>query len=121
PDKPRYFGKLPAMTHADIAAAFVESNDDFVAVYDLPGRPMAAWVQTRWDTTNDVNLLRKAIRDFLEELFHRYPRPEEGSKKDYRLALKSANFADSVLREVRPILPPVRSDSFDRDPYLLGL
>jgi putative DNA primase/helicase len=108
------------MTHADIASAFVESNDDFVAVYDLPGRPMASWVQTRWDTSNDAHLLRKAVRDFLEELFHRYPKPED-EKKDYRRALKSANFADSVLREVRPLLPPVRSDSFDRDPYLLGL
>jgi P4 family phage/plasmid primase-like protien len=120
PDKPRYFGKLPAMTHADIARHFVESNDDFVAIYDVDGRPIASFVTTRWDIRNDTHLLRKAVRDFLDELFHRYPNPEEG-KPDYRLKLKSANFADSVTREVRPLLPPVHSSTFDRDPYLLGL
>ena len=120
PDKPRYFGKLPLMTHADIARHFVESNDDFVSIYDLDGRPLASFVGTRWDIRNDVHLLRKAVRDFLDELFHRYPLPEEG-KPDYRLKLKSANYADSVTREVRPLLPPVHSSTFDRNPYLLGL
>ena len=108
------------MTHADIARHFVESNDDFVAIYDVDGCPIASFVGTRWSIRNNVLLLRKAVRDFLDELFHRYPEPEEG-KPDYRLKLKSANYADSVAREVRPLLPPVHSSTFDRDPYLLGL
>ena len=121
PDKPRFFGKLPAMTHADIATSFISENDNFVAVYDLPGRPIGAFVKTRWDTSDDSQLLRKAVRDYLDELYHRYPKPEEGEKKDPRRLLKSANFADSAMREVRPMLPPVHSSTFDRDPFLLGL
>jgi hypothetical protein len=30
-----YFGKLPPMTHSDIARAFVELHDGFVRIYDL--------------------------------------------------------------------------------------
>lgn len=121
PNKPPFFGKLPTMTHADIATGFIAENDSFVAVYDLPGRPIAAFVGTRWDTSDDSQLLRRAVRDYLDELYHRYPKPEDPDKKDPRRALKSANFADSVMREVRPLLPPVHSSTFDREPFLLGL
>lgn len=126
PNKPRFFGKLPPMSHADIGRYFVESTDDFVAVYDLPDRPIGCWVGTRWDICYDTHLLRRAVRDCLDELFRRYPEPpepEEGKKApvDYRLRLKTAMFADSVLREARELLPAVRCDAFDINPHLLGL
>lgn len=49
-DKPPFFGSLPPITHGTLAEAFLKANDDFLAVYDAPGRPIAQWVHTRWDS-----------------------------------------------------------------------
>ncbi len=121
PGLPPFVRRLPRMTHADIARGFVAENEDFCTVYNAPRSPIVAWVGTRWDIGDDGSrLLRKAVRTHLDELYRRYPEPEEG-KKDYRLALLSAPFATNVLTEVRPLLPPVRREEFDSDVYALGL
>ena len=44
---------LPIIAHATLAEAFLRDNHDFVCVYDLPGRPIAQRVKTRWDISKD--------------------------------------------------------------------
>lgn len=114
-----YFGKLPAMTHSDIARDFVATHDDFVSVYDMENET-AVWLPgTRWRLSDprDANL-RRAIRRHLDELFDRYPKPEG---RDARLKLKDAAFTSGVLNELRPLLPPKSTNDFDRDPAILPL
>lgn len=110
---------LPLISHATLAEAFLRSNRDFVSVYDLPGRPTAQWVGTRWDIKSDDTLLYGAVVTFLKGLFAKYPAPEKGA--DHRMRLYDAVFAGGVVRSLKPFLQPVRSSAFDRDPYLLGL
>jgi P4 family phage/plasmid primase-like protien len=116
-----YFGKLPAMTHSDIARDFARTHDDFVSVYDA-GNETGVWLPgTRWRLSDprDTNL-RRAIRRHLDELFDRYPKPEPDAK-DTRVRLKDSNFTNGVLSELRPLLPPKSSNDFDRDPAILPL
>jgi P4 family phage/plasmid primase-like protien len=116
-----YYGKLPAMTHSDIARAFVNSHDDFVRVYDKENAT-GVWIPgKRWELgdSNDA-LLRKAIRVYLDELYKRYSAPEPG-QKDPRRALKQAAFVSGVLSEIKPWLPPKASRDFDADPVILPL
>jgi P4 family phage/plasmid primase-like protien len=116
-----YFGKLPPMTHSDIARSFIEAHDDFVRIYDLDN-PTGVWMPSlRWTLSdpNDV-LLRRAIRQYLDELFAQYNPPEPG-KNDSRRALKQAAFVSGVLAEVKPWLPPKSSLDFDTDASILPL
>jgi P4 family phage/plasmid primase-like protien len=112
-------GSLPVISHATLADAFLRDNRDFAAVYDLEHRPTAQWAGTRWDIKKDDTLLWKAIAEYLKGLFPKYKAPEKGP--DPRMRLYDATFTGNVVRAVKPFLTPVRSTTFDRDPYLLGL
>ena len=116
-----YFGKLPRMTHSDIARAFIEAHDDFVRIYDMDNST-AVWMPGKRWTLSDPGdaLLRVAIRRYLDELFERYPPPEKNSR-DRRVPLKQAAFVSGVLAEVKPWLPPKPSRDFDADPTILPL
>lgn len=116
-----YYGKLPVMTHSDIARAFVDAHDSFVRVYDLDNAT-GVWIPgKRWSLGDPGDaLLRKAIRRYLDELHDRYPAPE-ADKRDYRLELKNARYVSGVLSEVKPWLPPKLSSDFDADPTILPL
>ena len=116
-----FFGKLPAMTHSDIARDFVRTHDDFVSVYDMENGTGVWLPGTRWRLSDprDANL-RRAIRRHLDDLFDRYPKPEPDTR-DTRIRLKDASFTTGVLSELRPLLPPKSSNDFDRDPAILPL
>jgi P4 family phage/plasmid primase-like protien len=116
-----YFGKLPPMTHSDIARSFVESHDDFVRIYDMENATGVWLPGKRWALSDPGDaLLRMAIRRYLDELYDRYPQPEP-NKSDPRRALKQAAFVSGVLSEVKPWLPPKASRDFDADPTILPL
>ncbi|MGO9335942.1 MAG: hypothetical protein ACLPY1_00380 [Terracidiphilus sp.] len=116
-----YFGKLPPMTHSDIARAFIEAHDGFVRIYDLENAT-GVWIPgKRWALGDPGDaLLRMAIRRYLDELFDRYPAPEAG-QRDPRKQLKQAAFLGGVLCEVKPWLPPKSSGDFDAKGALLRL
>jgi P4 family phage/plasmid primase-like protien len=113
-------GILPVLANATLAESFLRENHDFCAVYDAPGRPIAQWVGTRWDISGDDTILWKAVADYLKKLHARYPAPKEG-KPDSRMRLYEAQFIRGVVQCVKPYLPPVKADVFDRDSYMLGL
>lgn len=116
-----YFGKLPAMTHSDIARQFVEDRDDFVRIYDMDNTTGVWMTGARWQLGDAGDArLRMAIRSYLDELHSRYPQPEPG-KRDSRLALKQAPFVAGVLSEVKPWLPPKSVRDFDIMPDILPL
>lgn len=112
-------GGLPLIAHATLAEAFLRDNHDFCAVYDAPGRPTAQWVKTRWDISGDDTILWRAVADYLKALHDRYHAPEKGP--DSRMRLYDATFINGVVRCVKPYLPPVKAEVFDREPYMLGL
>jgi P4 family phage/plasmid primase-like protien len=112
-------GPLPAITHADLAAAFLRDNHDFMYVYDDAPPRHAQWVGTRWDVTGDKRPLMRGVADYLNGLFVRYPAPEKGP--DARRKLKDAWFVDGVVKYVLMYMPPIRREVFDKDEYLLGL
>jgi P4 family phage/plasmid primase-like protien len=116
-----YFGKLPPITHSDIARSFIEAHEGFVRVYDMDNAT-AVWMPGKRWTLSDPGdvLLRLAIRRYLDELFERYPTPEQG-KSDSRRQLKQAAFVSGVLAETKPWLPPKSSRDFDIDPAILPL
>jgi hypothetical protein len=116
-----YFGKLPPMTHSDIARRFVETHDDFVRLYDLDNAT-GVWIPgKRWALSDPGDaLLRRAIRRYLDELHDHYSPPEPG-KNDPRRALKQSAFVSGVLAEVKPWLPPKSRLDFDTDPSILPL
>lgn len=116
-----YFGKLPPMTHSDIARRFVETHDDFVRIYDVENAT-GVWIPgKRWALGDPGDaLLRMAIRRYLDELHDRYSAPEPG-QRDARRALKQAAFVSGVLSEVKPWLPPKLSRDFDVDPAILPM
>jgi P4 family phage/plasmid primase-like protien len=116
-----YFGKLPPMTHSDIARSFIEAHDGFVRVYDLQNETGVWMPGKRWQLGDPGDaLLRLAIRRYLDDLFDRYPAPEQG-KSDSRRQLKQAAFVSGVLAETKPWLPPKSSRDFDTDPAILPL
>ena len=110
---------LPVIAHATLAEAFLRDNRDFVCVYDLDKRPIAQWVKTRWDISGDDTLLWRAVADYLKNLHDHYKAPEKGP--DSRKRFYDATFISGVVRCVKPYLPAVRCEMFDRDPYMLGL
>jgi P4 family phage/plasmid primase-like protien len=116
-----YYGKLPPMTHSDIARAFVESHDDFVRVYDQDN-DTGVWIPgKRWALGDRGDaLLRKALRQYVNELHGCYPAPEAG-QRDPRRALKQAAFVNGMLSEVKPWLPPKASRDFDANAAILPL
>lgn len=116
-----YYGKLPEMSHSKIARAFVDSHDDFVRVYDRENAT-GVWIPgKRWALGDPGDaLLRKSIRQYLDELHERYSAPEPG-QRDPRRALQQAAFVSGVLSEVKPWLPPKLSTDFDMDPAILPL
>lgn len=116
-----YFGKLPPMTHSDIARSFIETHDGFVRIYDLNNETGVWMPNKRWQKGDPGDaLLRLSIRRNLDDLFERYPAPEQG-KSDSRRQLKQAAFVSGVLAEVKPWLPPKSSRDFDTDPAILPL
>lgn len=121
PGLAHYFGKLPPMTHSDIARSFIEAHDGFVRIYDMDNAT-GVWIPGKRWALGDFGdpLLRLAIRRYLDELFERYSAPEQG-KSDPRRALKQAAFVSGVLSEVKPWLPPKSSRDFDADPAILPL
>jgi P4 family phage/plasmid primase-like protien len=112
-------GSLPIIAHATLAEAFLRDNHDFVCVYDMPGRPIAQWVKTRWDLSKDDTLLWRAVSDYLKALHDKYEPPDKGP--DPRKRFYDATFISGVVRCVRPYLDPVKADQFDRNPHMLGL
>jgi P4 family phage/plasmid primase-like protien len=116
-----YYGKLPAMTHSDIARDFVRSHDDFVTIYDLENETGVWLPGTHWKLKDpkDANL-RRAIRRHLDDLYERYGAPKPG-ERDPRMTLKQSAFTTGVLAEVKPWLPPKSESDFDADPTLLPL
>lgn len=116
-----YYGKLPTMTHSDIARDFVRTHDDFVSIYDRANETGVWLPATHWrlEDPKDANL-RRAIRRHVDDLHDRYPEPEPG-QRDPRRALKQAAFVAGVLAEVKPWLPPKSEADFDVDPALLPL
>lgn len=121
PGVPAYFGKIPPMTHSDIARRFVETHDDFVRIYDLDNAT-GVWIHgKRWAFSDPGDaLLRVSIRRYLDELHDKYSPPDAG-KNDPRRALKQAAFVAGVLSEVKPWLPPKSSRDFDIDTSILPL
>jgi P4 family phage/plasmid primase-like protien len=116
-----YFGKLPPMTHSDVARSFIEAHDGFVRVYDADNATGVWMPGKRWTLSDPGDaLLRLAIRRYLDELFERYRAPEPG-KPDSRRVLKQAAFVSGVLAEVKPWLPPKSCRDFDADPTILPL
>ena len=116
-----YYGKLPKMTHSDIARDFVRTHDDFVSIYDRANETGVWLPGTHWrlGDPKDANL-RRAIRLHLDDLYERYGEPEPG-KQDTRHQLKNTAFVAGVLAEVKPWLPPKSEADFDTDPALLPL
>jgi P4 family phage/plasmid primase-like protien len=116
-----YYGKLPTMTHSDIARDFVRAHDDFVSIYDKQNETGVWLPGTHWklEDPKDANL-RRAIRRHLDDLYERYGAPEPGQRNP-RLSLKQAAFTTGVLAEVKPWLPPKSEADFDTDPALLPL
>ena len=116
-----YYGKLPMMTHSDIARDFVRTHDDFVSIYDRANETGVWLAATHWtlEDPKDANL-RRAIRRHLDDLCERYGDPEPG-KPDARRPLKNAAFVAGVLAEVKPWLPPKSEADFDTEPVLLPL
>ncbi len=116
-----YYGKLPEMTHSDIARRFVELHDGFVRIYD-DENATGVWIPgKRWALGDPGDaLLRLAIRRYLDELYDRYSAPEPG-QRDTRRTLKQAAFVSGVLAEVKPWLPPKSKADFDADPAILPL
>ena len=116
-----YYGKLPAMTHSDIARDFVRSHDDFVSIYDKQNETGVWLPGTHWklEDPKDANL-RRAIRRHLDDLYERYG-PSEQGQRDTRRALKQSAFTNGVLTEVKPWLPPKSQRDFDADPAVLPL
>jgi len=111
---------LPPIAHAKLAEAFRLKHDrDFVSVYDAPGRPVAAWVGTRWDILSDDAPMAKAIGCYLDTMAEKYPAPVKGP--DARMRLYQADFRRGVLYCVKPELRPIKQERFDADEYLLGL
>jgi len=122
PSLPPYFGsaKLPKLVHSEIARAFVTDNDDFVCVYDHDAAT-GVWKDTRWIIGDKGDLLlRRALRDYLNQLYPLYPEPEDKKKADPRRGLLQSPFLSSVLAEVKPLLPAVSILDFDTDPWLLA-
>ena len=80
PEKPPYINShLPEITHGSMAEGFLRRNDDdFRAIYDEEGRPLAQWVGTRWDISRDDTLLQKAVKDHLKVMHDFHPKPEKG-------------------------------------------
>lgn len=119
-----YFGKLPPMTHSDIARAFVDSHDDFVRVYDMDNAT-GVWLRgKRWQLGDSKDsLLRLAIRRYLDELFERYGAQQAGpdGRKENRWQLRHSAFTSGVLTEAKPWLPPKSALDFDTDPTILPL
>ena len=120
-----YYGKLPPMTHSDIARTFVESHDGFVRIYDLDNAT-GVWISgKRWALGDPGDaLLRVAIRRYLDELFDRYGEQQQRTldgKKENRWMLRHAAFVSGVLAEVKPWLPPKPSRDFDADSTILPL
>lgn len=113
--------ELPSLNHADIAKDFLSSEcgKNFYRVYDVSGKPVASWTGTRWVISDDTDLLRSGVRDYLDRLHDSLPKPEKG--RDYRTKLKSAPFCRDVTTEVLIKLPPIKREAFDRDEYTLGL
>ena len=112
-------GPLPLITHATLAEAFLKSNDNFRVLYDAQHRPIAQWVGTRWDISDNDAVLQRDVQKYLKTLHNAYPEPEKGP--DSRLRLYDANFISGVTRLVRPNLTPVQAGMFDTNPLLLGL
>jgi P4 family phage/plasmid primase-like protien len=121
PSTPPYFGKsdLPKLVHSEVARSFVADTEDFVCVYDQNAET-AAWVNTRW-TIGDKGdyLLRRALRDYLNQLYPLYPEPDN-PKQDPRRTLLQSPFLSHVLTEVRPLLPKKSIKDFDAEPWLLA-
>jgi P4 family phage/plasmid primase-like protien len=111
--------ELPIIAHATLAEAFLRDNHDFLCVYDKENRPIAQWVKTRWDVSDDDTLLWRAVSDNLKELYSQYKSPDKGP--DPRKRFYDAGFINGVVRCVKPYLPAVKAEIFDRDPYLLAL
>jgi P4 family phage/plasmid primase-like protien len=111
---------LPYLAHGTLAEGFIEQTRDFAFLYDRGAT--AAWVGTRWSIgdPNDL-LLKRAVNSYLGGLFAQYPEPKPG-KVDYRRALLDSRFRQSVVDQVKPLLPSWKfSEQFDRDPLLLGV
>jgi P4 family phage/plasmid primase-like protien len=121
-----YFGKLPPLTHSDIARSFIEDHDDFVRVYDLDNATGVWMAGKRWTLSDQGDvLLRRAIRQYLDQLFDRYGEQQRNipgtGKKENRWILRHASFVSGVLAEVKPWLPPKSSRDFDADASILPL
>jgi len=112
-------GPLPMIAHASLAETFLRDNHDFLCIYDVDKRPIAQWVKTRWDVSENDTLLWRAVADYLKDLFPQYKPPEKGP--DPRKRFYDASFIAGVVRCVKPYLPAVKAEVFDQDPYLLGL
>lgn len=112
---------LPSLNHADLAKDFLfsECGKNFYRVYDISGKPVASWTGTRWVISDDTDLLRSGVRDYLDRLHDSIPQPRK--RPDYRAKLKSAPFCRDVTTEVLIKLPPIKREAFDRDEYMLGL
>jgi P4 family phage/plasmid primase-like protien len=121
-----YFGKLPPMTHSDIARSFIETHDGFVRVYDMDNATGVWMPGRRWALGDSGDaLLRVAIRRYLDELFDRYGEEQRNlpgtEKKENRWMLRHSSFVSGVLSEVKPWLPPKSCRDFDADPAILPL
>ena len=112
--------ELPYLAHGPLAEAFAEQTRDFAFLYDRG--TTAAWVGTRWSIGDaDGLLLKRAVNTYLGGLFSQYPPPKPGTS-DYRKALLDSRFRQSVVDQVRPLLPSWKfAEEFDGDPLLLGV
>ncbi len=111
--------ELPYLAHGPLAEAFAELTKDFAFLYDRG--IMAAWVGTRWSIGDPNDLLvKRAVNSYLGGLFSEYP-PKPGST-DYRKSLLDSRFRQSVVDQVKPLLPSWKfAEEFDRDALLLGV
>lgn len=119
---------LPALpndaTHALIARHFRDQCPEFhnhARVYDA-GRMRATFVGSRWDLADQSNvLLMAALQPVCDRLRFDLPEPPPKAKGDYRRVLESHQFRFATMQQIIPMLPKIRFEMLDANPYLIGL
>ena len=117
--------RLPGdATHSLIAQYFRDECPDFhnhVRVYDA-GRMRATFVGSRWDLADQSNVLLMAtLQPVCDRLRWDLPEPPPKAKGDYRRVLDSHPFRLATVQQIIPMLPKIRFEMLDANPYLIGL
>jgi hypothetical protein len=120
--------ELPSLpgdaTHSLIAQYFRDECPEFhnhARIYDA-GRMRATFVGSRWDLADQSNvLLMAALQPVCDRLRWDLPEPSPNAKRDYRRVLDSHPFRLATMQQIIPMLPKIRFEMLDANPYLIGL